>query len=354
MSLPFSESIVRGLFSSLTQNEQLGIEAMEIANQLGIHRNPGMKTATKESSTVFQVQKINEMTTVTKETPNIFEIPKIKDEDRKSSHNFQLQGVQIKKENIKVTVQPTQENESLVGPCDTCGKCFRDNETLKVHLKIHADEKDPHKCNFCSKKFTNKYTLARHVTVHDPNVAFNDALEKALCSQCPKICLNKYKLNEHLKTHAPGWVRKSEPAREKVKSLCNICSKWLASRHQMRAHTRLLHGENKHLSCSNCGKNFKVSCIGRHEKLCKLSEEEKAAIKVECDQCGKKLANKGKLSRHIRFVHNHEKLFKCKHCDHEDYRGDNMKTHIKNNHQGENPKNSYRFINSAEKENLLK
>ena len=81
--------------------------------------------------------------------------------------------------------------------------------------------------------------------------------------------------------------------------------------------------------------------------MCKLSDEEKAAIKVECDQCGKILANKVKLTRHIRFIHNNEKLFKCKFCDHEDYREDNMRTHIKNNHHGEDPKDSFSYIGSG-------
>ena len=86
--------------------------------------------------------------------------------------------------------------------------------------------------------------------------------------------------------------------------------------------------------------------------MCKLSEEEKAAIKVECDQCGKILANKEKLKRHIRFVHNNEKLFKCKLCDHEDYRNDNMKTHIKSNHPGEDPNKLYCSIGGVQDEIL--
>ena len=75
-----------------------------------------------------------------------------------------------------------------------------------------------------------------------------------------------------------------------------------------------------------------------------MSEEEKEAIGVECGECGKFLANKEKLIRHIRCLHNNEKLFKCKLCDHKDNRDDNMKTHIKNNHHGENPKKSFSYI----------
>ena len=57
-----------------------------------------------------------------------------------------------------------------------------------------------------------------------------------------------------------------------------------------------------------------------------------------------------RLTRHIRFVHNNEKLFKCKHCDHKDYRDDNMKSHIKSRHQGEDPKKSYSSIDGAKTE----
>ena len=144
-------------------------------------------------------------------------------------------------------------------------------------------------------------------------------------------------------------VRKCKNA----KYFCSICSKWLASRDRLKKHINSVH-ENKKLPCSNCGTSLKVSCIGRHERTCKLSEEEKAAIKVECDQCGKILANKRKLNRHIRFIHNKEKLFKCKLCDHENYRDDNMKTHIKNNHQEEDPNKSYSSIVRDQEENLIK
>ena len=74
-----------------------------------------------------------------------------------------------------------------------------------------------------------------------------------------------------------------------------------------------------------------------HEKLCRMSEEERAeykeGIKVKCASCPKILANKDKLARHVQSVHSNSKLFQCKHCDHKDNRSDNMKTHIKNNHQ---------------------
>ena len=182
--------------------------------------------------------------------------------------------------------------------------------------------------------------MVRHIKNHNKK-----DIEKVVCDQCSKVCSNQKKLNKHVKTH--DLKSKQKTQKEKVKSFCNVCSKWLVPMARLREHTKTVHGENEKLLCSTCGSNFRVSCIRSHERFCKLSEEEKTAIKVECDQCGKILANKGKLNRHIRFIHYKEKLFKCKFCDHEDYRDDNMKTHIKNSHQGEDPKVSFSYIESG-------
>ena len=57
---------------------------------------------------------------------------------------------------------------------------------------------------------------------------------------------------------------------------------------------------------------------------------------VECLECGKVLRNSQKLRRHIRFIHNQEKLFRCNHCDHKDYRKDNLRVHVKNSHREAN------------------
>ena len=326
ISLPFSENLVRGLFSCLVQNEPLSCETLEIATILGIQGGPKLNFTNQERRETKKH--------VIKENPSDFQELDIKDGLKKNSNGFQSDNVSLKEEDEPENIVQAQISEPVV-------KYVKDKRTPKAHKKVHKEELKPHICNLCGKTFSSKQNLGLHLKRHDKR-------EEVACNQCSKICSSTYKLNKHIKTHAP----KSEPQKEKVKSLCNICSKWLATRHQLRAHTRLLHGENKHLPCSNCGKNFKVSCVGRHEKLCKLSEEEKTAIKVECDECGKILANKGKLKRHIRFVHNNEKLFKCKLCDHEDYRNDNMKTHIKSSHPGEDPNKLYCSIGGVQDENL--
>ena len=165
-------------------------------------------------------------------------------------------------------------------------------------------------CEVCSKTFKNKYALKAHMKNHGEKTH--------ICEVCSKSFVNKYILKEHSLTHT------------QQKSQCQICS---ASVFALKNHMKMKHGQLA--TCSNCG--VEVKGIRRHEKFCKMTEEERAAfketIKVECDQCGKILANKFKLLRHTQTTHSKVRPLKCKYCDHRDNRTDNMQTHVKNNHK---------------------
>ena len=106
------------------------------------------------------------------------------------------------------------------------------------------------------------------------------------------------------------------------------------------------HGNTQHINCTNCDKTFSVLRIKNHEIFCKMSEEEKICEnnKVQCGDCGKIVRNKLKLRQHVRFIHRQEKTFKCKHCDREDFRKDNLRIHIKGVHKGVNLEESIQKI----------
>ena len=167
-------------------------------------------------------------------------------------------------------------------------------------------------CNVCSDMFTSRKALRVHMRSHAKP-------EDNICDVCSKSFSNVYILKTHIKTHT----------QEKVQ--CEIC---FESVFALKSHVKRRHGERKRETCSKCG--IEVKLIAKHEKLCNMSEEERfqyrEKMKVQCDHCSKVLANKFKLTRHLRSAHSKERLLQCNFCDHKDSRNDNLKTHIKNNH----------------------
>ena len=96
----------------------------------------------------------------------------------------------------------------------------------------------------------------------------------------------------------------------KQDQMCYLCSTMFATKSTLKKHMLNIHNDPT-ASCSSCGLKCKPSSLNRHEKLCKLSDEEREARKVNCNQCGKSLSNREKLKIHIREKHNHEKLLEA-------------------------------------------
>ena len=155
-----------------------------------------------------------------------------------------------------------------------------------------SDSSSP--CEICGITLITRAKVKTHMKSHTKN---RGAPDKLPCTICPKVFCNKYYLKHHIKSH----TEKNEKAKEKA--ICSVCSKLLI-RDFMGEHMRNIHGENKHVPCNNCGLNYRLSSIKRHQKFCKRTEEErkarKAAIAQKCDQCGKFLCNIFKLRKHMK------------------------------------------------------
>ena len=216
---------------------------------------------------------------------------------------------------------PTYSPNTLAAiyPCEKCGKHFKNPRGVEAHLKKHLktedDQQQTFECTICSKTVSSKYILATHMKSHN-----ND--DRELCNICSKSFANKYILKYHIQAHSEEkkttqhnlpcsvclksfsnkYLLKQHKKTHDADVLCNICSKLVANGF-LQIHMKNMHGENIHIPCSNCGLNYKISGILKHQKLCKSTEEErkarKAAMTKNCERCGKVLCNTFKLRKHM-------------------------------------------------------
>ena len=284
ISLPCSPSLLSSLITSLVNGQVFGEEQEQLASLLGIINC----NQTSNSAEKFDDSRIGQ--------------------------------------GLPARVKREREISSLQGQADFCSEEPKPKDiTEQVVVKLQQNilepksskekEKEPKSkyalCNVCSEMFSNKKDLRIHIKTHDK--------EENICDVCSKFFCNIYSLKTHILTHT------------QKKTECQIC---FQSVFAFKAHMRRNHGDSELVTCSNCG--AEVKRIGKHEKICKMTKEEKAAhrenLKVKCEHCSKVLANKNLLARHNQSAHSKERLLECNFCDHKDSRKDNMKTHVKNNH----------------------
>ena len=362
LSLPCTSSQLRSLLRCLVLGQEVdGRGEQELAAVLGIGRVGGSKQVK------LSMEEVAEDKDKVKHSPQLeikqthgYHISKEKlstiGKDKQTLQEENKGGISTLPDSIDVDVIVENSSEFLEDcmkdaikeyVCATCESTFDTRRRLKDHKHFeHKTEPvlacqtlDTLICDICSKTFSNKYLLKYHIPTHDTGS------EDTNCNICSKTFSNKYILKTHMHTHDPDYINK--------RHICSECSRSFSTKAVLKKHIMGEHSDEKFTPCSICGLAFKSFSISKHISLCKLPENKREEIKekrkVECFDCGKVIADKVKLRRHKRFIHNKEKLFKCKYCDHKDFRPDNMKMHIKNKHPKSNPNESFsRIIPSVE------
>jgi len=122
--------------------------------------------------------------------------------------------------------------------CPYCGKMFKTNTILHVHIRVHTGAKR-HSCRHCSDRFMWSHQLKRHLLQSHNEGTW------LICNICQKKFSNNCVFKDHQQRH------------EGVKSyFCSECPKRFCTASDLKRH-RLVHSNIKRFACGLCCKAFK-------------------------------------------------------------------------------------------------
>lgn len=166
--------------------------------------------------------------------------------------------------------------------CGFCNKTYKSRQSLKEHFRIaHSSNRSNSQCVVCHKTFTTKSTLLMHMKTHSGQKEY-------LCLYCPKAYTRAAYLRAHNVVHT---------GQEKPRPFsCSQggCDRSFPTKHSLLVHIAHSHSKERPHKCEKCFKGFATASGLR------THQESHAEKKVNCDMCGKILANKRVLQKHTK------------------------------------------------------
>lgn len=165
--------------------------------------------------------------------------------------------------------------------CGFCNKTYKWRQSLKEHFRVaHSNNRSSFLCMICCKTFTAKSSLVVHAKIHSG--------EKYSCPYCPKTYTKASYLKIHSMVHS--GVERPRPF-QCVESGCGRC---FTTKNSLSIHIAHTHTTERPHKCVQCFKGFATASGLRMHK------ETHNNTGVSCDMCGKKLANKRVLQKHVK------------------------------------------------------
>ena len=139
-------------------------------------------------------------------------------------------------------------------------------------------------------------------------------------------CTGSFTLKRYLVLHKKYVHLKIRPYK------CNVCEKSFPTMQKLSSH-EISHNKTKSAiyTCDQCPGTFTLKeSVGRHKKTV-----HQKILPHKCNICDKSFANMSKLKRHKISHDNTDKTnsFKCKQCEKVYNISDNLRRHIRNNHE---------------------
>lgn len=159
--------------------------------------------------------------------------------------------------------------------CPTCNKLFRDENSLRVHIRvIHSHPLEMFQCGNCSKTFTRKYHLTRHLKIHEQ-------IKRYKCQNCDYRANEKADIQKHMISHG------------ELKHFCEICQKGFHLLKNKILHVKRHKGE-KDYQCGVCDfYGYTFTDIKNH-----IQRRHSDSNTLFCQLCKQMFRNKAVLDKH--------------------------------------------------------
>ena len=180
--------------------------------------------------------------------------------------------------------------------CYNCGKSFRDNKDLQLHISAVHEKRKPYECNICYKKFGFPGNLSGHKkAVHSKTGPFQ-------CRECP---MRFFKKAQYLKKHFTMMHDLNKDDEMK----CDICNRYFDSKSRYEGHLQSAHGTK--LQCDKCDKQFTGKRSLKYHV--EVSHEQ---VNSKCNFCDKVFTSSTTLKRHVTAAHRKSnETVKCDICN---------------------------------------